>query len=337
MRARGHVVDVVSMGHRADVDGPDPDAFPLPRGASRDRLRAARAARTLAGALREGRPLRDASRRAWLVALADERRWDAVVAHFAGEAAELAVPAARDLGVPAVVVVHAVDLFVPRSRLSDTLGAATVVTICAHHQRWLRERHGVEAHVVRCRAPLDVPAARPDEGGAAPRWISVARDVPKKGLPELVAAVRSGGVGTLRLVSDAFALGGPGIAVGPLAPPEVPAALARAHAFALPCRVAPDGDRDGVPVAILEAMAAGLPVVSTAVSGVPEVVDDAVGWLVPPDDPVALTRALRAAASDPAERARRGAAARARAVAAGGVERQVDELLAVLASARPAR
>jgi glycosyltransferase involved in cell wall biosynthesis len=116
--------------------------------------------------------------------------------------------------------------------------------------------------------------------------------------------------------------------LGSLSPEDVPAALALAHGFVLPCRVAPDGDRDGIPVSILEAMAAGLPVVATAVSGIPEAVDDEVGWLVPPADPGALAAAMQAAARSPSERARRGAAALVRAEAGGGVERQVDELLA---------
>ena len=48
-------------------------------------------------------------------------------------------------------------------------------------------------------------------------------------------------------------------------------------------------------------------VITTAVSGIPEVVDEAVGWLVPPDDPAALAAAMRQALGDPAEARRRGA------------------------------
>ncbi|MEQ1507838.1 MAG: glycosyltransferase, partial [Myxococcota bacterium] len=85
----------------------------------------------------------------------------------------------------------------------------------------------------------------------------------------------------------------------------------------------------GVPVALLEAMAAGLPVVSTAVSGIPELVDDTVGWLVPPDDPHALLGALRAACGDRSARVARGQAARRRILTEGWtVDRQVDGLLA---------
>jgi glycosyltransferase involved in cell wall biosynthesis len=76
--------------------------------------------------------------------------------------------------------------------------------------------------------------------------------------------------------------------------------LAAADAFALPSRVLPDGRHEGLPVALLEAMAAGLPVVATATGGIPEVVEDGVsGLLVPPDDPGALRGALERLASSP--------------------------------------
>ncbi|HEX6900840.1 MAG TPA: glycosyltransferase family 4 protein [Thermoanaerobaculia bacterium] len=70
---------------------------------------------------------------------------------------------------------------------------------------------------------------------------------------------------------------------------------------------------EGMPLVILEAMEAGVPVVASRVSGIPEVVvDGETGWLVPPEDPEALAKALEEALADPEEARRRGAAGRAR-------------------------
>ncbi|HZF07357.1 MAG TPA: glycosyltransferase family 4 protein [Thermoanaerobaculia bacterium] len=92
---------------------------------------------------------------------------------------------------------------------------------------------------------------------------------------------------------------------------------------------------EGMPLVVLEAMAAGLPVVASRVSGIPEVVvDGETGWLVPPEDPAALAAALEEVLADPAEAARRGEAGRRRvaerftpAAAAAIWEREVREAM----------
>jgi glycosyltransferase involved in cell wall biosynthesis len=87
--------------------------------------------------------------------------------------------------------------------------------------------------------------------------------------------------------------------------PDVERLLPGMDVFALSSR------EEGIPNALLEAMAAGRPVVATAVGGTPEVVRDGeTGWLVPPGSPSALADALEQALRDPAEARRRGAAAR---------------------------
>jgi L-malate glycosyltransferase len=71
-------------------------------------------------------------------------------------------------------------------------------------------------------------------------------------------------------------------------------------------------NNEGLPVAVMEALALGLPIVATAVGGLPEAVDDRNGVLVPARDPAVLADALDALAADPDRRARLGAGARER-------------------------
>jgi glycosyltransferase involved in cell wall biosynthesis len=84
--------------------------------------------------------------------------------------------------------------------------------------------------------------------------------------------------------------------------------LAAAEIFALTPVILPDGDRDGIPNVLLEAMAAGLPVVASAVSGIPEVVADGLnGRLVPEGDIEAVAAVLAELISDGPQRDRLGA------------------------------
>ncbi len=94
---------------------------------------------------------------------------------------------------------------------------------------------------------------------------------------------------------------------------EVAAILRDADIFAHPSVVAPDGQMDGVPVAIMEAMSAGIPVVSSRLSGIPElVVHEETGLLVDADNPPALADAIERLLADPAARASMGRRGRAR-------------------------
>jgi glycosyltransferase involved in cell wall biosynthesis len=169
-------------------------------------------------------------------------------------------------------------------------------------------------------------AAEPDDVSPL-RIVAVGRMVPKKGFDVLVEAVAELTARGLELELVIAGEDGPDAAnvrrlvaercpdavqfTGPLSQCELLALYRGADVFALACRVDADGDRDGIPNVMVEAMAAGLPVVSTAVSGIPELVRDGEnGLLVPPEDPGALASALLRLATDVPLRDRLAAAGR---------------------------
>ncbi len=308
LQARGVEVVVLSMGERADspfaTGLPTVETWSWPRGASRIRA-----------TLRHPRLYKHDVRLDW-VTHRGRGRFDRVHAHFAGEAAEVARTLARRWQVPYSVTVHAVDLFRPRPGLPVLLADAhPCITVCAHHADWIATRYGVQASLVRCGvAPSSVFA---DPRREPARVVSVARPVEKKGLDRLIRAVPRG---RLDLVG----------AERPVPPTQIAPRLASAQLFALPCQVATNGDRDGIPVSMMEAMSVGLPVVTRPVAGIGELVDASVGWI-----DRNFERVLAHALSDPEERAIRGAAARARIEGAWTIDHQASALLSAWCRVRP--
>jgi len=313
LRELGVEVIIAALGRRSDGDLqgelPRAQVLRVPRHPIAGRLAAAGPGQRWLSQVR-GRA--EGARLAWLRQTLPPV--DRLHAHFAGGAAEWARALALDLGIPWSVTVHAVDLFKPRPSLDLLLAEAhPVVTVARHHQALLAER-GARSSLVRCGPDLARWDLGPPPDGPL-HALAVGRNVPKKGLDLLLAAWSEldRPQARLTLVSDMADPGMPGVTVTGLLPPAgVREAMSRANTVVLPCRRAPDGDMDGVPVSLMEGLAASRPAISTTVSGIPELVDTSVGWLLPPEDPAALVDALRAAHDDPAERRRRGARGPAR-------------------------
>ncbi|WP_219416280.1 glycosyltransferase family 4 protein [Pseudonocardia nigra] len=254
-------------------------------------------------------------------------------AHFATMATTVARLASRITGVPYSFTAHAKDIFhtsVDRAALRAKLADAHhVVTVSEYNAAWLREQFDVAAaRVHRVYNGLDVadfPFTEPRLRNG--RVAFVGRLVEKKGLPDLldaVALLRERGrevpldiVGagvledTLRRQVQVLSLGDLVTFHGPLPADRVREVLGAASVFAAPCVHAADGDRDGLPTVLLEAMAAGTPCVSTPVTGIPEAVrHGSTGLLVPERDPDALADAIHTLLDDPDLRVRLAVAAR---------------------------
>lgn len=233
--------------------------------------------------------------------------------HFGWEQADLLAHLRRLAGLPYSLTLHAADIFVEPVHLVRRVAEVSfIATISAFNKRLLAERFGLppgRLHVVHCGvdlAGLD-PCAAPAR--SVPRLFSLGRMVAKKGfdvLLQAIARLRCEGVAVIaelagdgplrpqlmRLAGE-LGLGEHVVFPGALPPAEALARMREASVFALACQVAPDGDMDGIPVVLMEAMAVGRPVVSTRLSGIPELVADGCGLLAEPGDPRSLAQALK--------------------------------------------
>ncbi len=285
---------------------------------------------------------------AWILR---DRRGVHIHAHFADRAATVALVASRFLDTTYSVTAHAREIYVAPVLLPERIAGAAFTATCTEYNR----RHlatlvdgPTAARILRLYHGLDLSTFTgegPGEGDPRrPMLLSVAQLWERKGLEDLVRACRVladrglafscriVGEGPLRPRLEALitelAVGEVVTLTGALRHPEVVDLLASARAFVLPCVVAPDGDRDGIPNVILEAMASGLPVVSTPVSGIPEVVRDGeTGFLVPEHDPPAVADALARLLADPDLARRLGAAGRDFVREEFDLDRNVDRLL----------
>ena len=228
-------------------------------------------------------------------------------AHFAWEGAACAYALATLTGLPWSMTLHANDIFARRRNLEVKLAAADdLVTVCRYNANYLREELSITRpiHEVVCGVTL------PAKENRAPSYdvVTAGRLVEKKGVDTLLEALalvqarRSDlraliiGDGPLHdaLVSQRDRLGlQHNVEFGGALPhADALRAIAAARVFALAARVAPDGDRDSMPVVIKEAMASAVPVVASDVAAIPEMIDDSVGRLVAADDATNMAAAL---------------------------------------------
>ena len=289
---------------------------------------------------------------AWLGPRLQARGITHLHAHFAGLAARTAWWIERFFGIGFSFTAHANDIFAPKSfeislgKLVE--GARAVVTVSDFGVRFLQDNFPVAAgKIERIYNGIDLGWVRAAEFGAGtPLIISVGRLIGKKGFGDLVEAcrlLRDRGldfrceiIGEGALEAELRAqIATTGLTnfvslPGPLAQEEVLARLARGRVFALPCVADTGGGMDNLPTVIMEAMAASLPVVSTPIGGVPEMVEEGVtGWLLPEHQPAALADALGRLLNDRDMARSLGKAGRARAEKLFGIENSARSLRAL--------
>lgn len=254
-------------------------------------------------------------------------------AHFANRSATVAHQASKLLGIPFSFTAHAFDVYrradlrVIARKMADARFTATVSEFNVGYLQSFVNGHPVRIELVRNGVDLSRFSPPPRVPDGPFTMLTVARLVEKKGVDVLIDAcahLRDRGAGfrceivgkgTLsaqleKMVRDRR-LDGQVRFLGALAQQEIVERYHGAHVLVLPCVVGENGDRDGLPVSIVEALACGVPVVSTPVTGIPEVVRDGVnGLLVPQRDAVALADAIQTLMTDRALLERLRAAAR---------------------------
>ena len=249
---------------------------------------------------------------------------DRVHAHWATHPALAAYVIGLLTDVPYGVTAHAHDIYVDQSMLAKKLGSAdAVVTISEFNRRYLQDRVpelGGRCSVVRCGIPAATVKAvgdrRPIEPHRPVDVVCVAQLKSYKGHRHLIEACRRllddgvdfrcrlAGDGPerepLEQLVDELGLGHHIEFLGSVDGDRVATLLAEADLFVLPSVVDPSGKMEGLPVALMEAMAAGVPVVASRLSGIPELIEDEeTGLLVEPGEPVALAAAMKRLIGDP--------------------------------------
>lgn len=301
-------------------------------------------------ARRVGR-LAEFPRAVWLAARLKDDGITHLHAHFIAQPGDVAELAARLAGIPFSLSAHAKDIYLSApADLARKLRAATFTVTCTEANRQVLAAIAPGAPIHRLYHGIDhgVFAPRDDHRPPVGRTLlSVGRLREKKGLDVLIEAcarLRDRGLpvdceivgygeahDALQARIQELRLTGSVRLLGKLAREQVIAAYRRAAVYVQPSRIAADGDRDGIPNVLLEAMAMCLPVVASRVSGIPELVQDARnGLLVPPDDPQALADALATLLADPARGAILGREARATVLRAFDNDRNLRLLCRLL-------
>ncbi len=272
-----------------------------------------------------------------------------VHAHFSNHPAVAALIIHRLIDIPFSYTAHGHDIHIERRMLAHkTRAAAFAVTISSYNKRLMIEECGAgvrdKIHIIHCGIDPEVFVPRADFDRAGRFTIvCVGSLLEVKGQTYLIEACRllkQRGVDCIghlvgtgpdrRKLAVQIAKAGLQDRVflhGPRSQTEVADMLSRADVMALPSVPTPRGSREGIPVALMEAMASGLPVVASRISGIPELVEAGrTGLLTLPRDATAVADALQELSADADLRRRLGQAGREKVLREFTVHRSAARL-----------
>lgn len=283
--------------------------------------------------------------------LAETLHIDILHSHFHGTASAFTGLIARRSGLPFTFTCHALDIFVdpdPEVMRRHFDAAHAVITVSNFNKEYLQAITGVEADkitIVRACSDLErfLDLERHDNGRTL---VSIGRLVEKKGLsyaiqafaqvlpeyPDLRYRIVGGGPleQELRELATAAGVAGHVHFTGPVDQTRVRQELSHATMEVLPCVRANNGDLDGAPLTLQEAMVAGVPVVATTAASIPELIRNGRdGLLVEPRNSSALAAAIGAQLAHPARANRMALSARTRVLQYFNIHTEVSKLLEV--------
>lgn len=270
----------------------------------------------------------------FLVKQVEESRPEHIHCHFITGAASIGMFLSALTGIPYSFTMHASAIWIDPIALRAKLRTCRFcVSISEFNKRHVSETYGSEyarkINIVHCGIDLSEirPHDTPVEGETGQISIlAIGQLMKRKGYHVLIPAAKmlkdAGVMATWTVVGDGperarlermireYDVEDTVLLVGAKPHDEITQFLRNADIFALPCVIGDDNTRDGIPVALMEAMATGLPVVSTSIVGLPELIDSGEnGVLVEPDDPRQLADAILDLAESPELRRRLGTAA----------------------------
>lgn len=248
--------------------------------------------------------------------LLKEHKIDLLHTHFVfPTATKYTFPIAEKLKIPFTVFAHAFDIFIKENdeinniaEISQSKYCKCIFTLSEYHKNYLMDRNVPKEKIVITRQASEYEISPLNQNNKKiSKIISISRFVEKKGLDVLIDAAN-----LLKNENFEFSIYG----FGPLekdlqkkiddlklsnisikgslnTPREVENAFKNADLLVAPCKIAKNGDRDGVPTVLFESMGYGVPVLTTSVSAIPEFIKDGKnGFIVNPDDPISLSKKI---------------------------------------------
>ncbi len=277
-------------------------------------------------------------------------------AHYATYPALAAWAINRLTGIPYSVTVHAHDIFEDKPMLSEKLeNARFIIAISEFNRDYLLKILGADSrekiHVVHCGVRHEAYQSAHVDFHRNEKFqiVHIGSLEPYKGQKYLVEACRLLKEKQIMLHVSIIGMGYEKQALeglisrydledevtleGPKTQEEIAAILPQAHCYVQPSIITSRGTMEGIPVALMEAMACGIPVIATAISGIPELIEDGRnGLLLPPEDPAALAAAIESIITDYTAALKMGLRGQEKVQAEFDLHKNVKELDAIISS-----